>query len=286
MSSTLISLLKADEAKKKAESEKPKLEVVPKTEQLSPVEKQPENTGTSKIINGDTEKELAGINIPENNKPVPVFNVLTGTNIPTKELTYPHKKQETPDIAKRGRPATGRTKADVHVRLDKDLWQQTRVFAAENGLELSQMVELALTRFIEKSGDTEKELAGINIPLEDRRLKIFYKTDSRIVYLFREYNKIFNPQTDWRPKDDAVGVKYNSVDLRVIEIGIIQTQSNILENKSDTKVERFKYYTREIDKFIATGYSDQLLEAILTTNRRRWAEITGRDIDLSFLENQ
>ncbi len=51
-------------------------------------------------------------------------------------------------------------------------------------------------------------------------------------------------------------------------------------------MERFKYYTREIDKFIATGYSDQLLDAILTTNRKRWKEITGKEIDLSFLENQ
>jgi hypothetical protein len=42
MSSTLISLLKADEAKKKTESEKPKLEVVPKTEQPSSLEKLPE----------------------------------------------------------------------------------------------------------------------------------------------------------------------------------------------------------------------------------------------------
>jgi hypothetical protein len=43
MSSTLISLLKADEAKKKAETEKPKLEVVPKIEPDPPVEIRPEN---------------------------------------------------------------------------------------------------------------------------------------------------------------------------------------------------------------------------------------------------
>jgi hypothetical protein len=42
MSSTLINLLKADEAKKKTESEKPKLEVVSKTEQPSTFEKLPE----------------------------------------------------------------------------------------------------------------------------------------------------------------------------------------------------------------------------------------------------
>jgi hypothetical protein len=42
MSSTLISLLKADEAKKKAETDKPKPEVFPKTEQSPSVEKEPE----------------------------------------------------------------------------------------------------------------------------------------------------------------------------------------------------------------------------------------------------
>jgi hypothetical protein len=42
MSSTLISLLKADEAKKKAETDKPKLEVVSKTEQPPSIEKEPE----------------------------------------------------------------------------------------------------------------------------------------------------------------------------------------------------------------------------------------------------
>jgi hypothetical protein len=246
----------------------------------------PEKAGTQKTINGDTQEELTGIIIPEIDKRIPVYSPIVGINIPTEELTYPRKSEETPKIYKRGRPATGRTKADVHVRLDKDIWQQTRVLAAKNDLELSQLVELALASFIEKSGDMEKELTGINVPLDDRRLKIFYKTNALVINLFREYNKIFNPQTEWKPKDDAVGVKYNSVDLRLIEIGIIQTQSNILENESDTKVERFKYYTREIDKFIATGYSDQLLDAILTTNRKRWKEITGRELDLSFLDKE
>ncbi len=235
----------------------------------------PEKAGTRKIISGDAHEELTGINIPEINKRIPI-----------KELTYPRKSEETPKFYKRGRPATGRTKADVHVRLDKAIWQQTRVLAAKNDLELSQLVELALTSFIVKSGDMEKELTGINIPLDDRRLKIFYKTNHLVINLFREYNKIFYPQTDWKPKDDAVGVKYNSVDLRVIEIGIIQTQSNILENESDTKVSRFKYYTREIDKFNSLGYSEQLLDAILMTNRKRWKEITSREIDLSFLDKE
>ncbi len=179
-----------------------------------------------------------------------------------------------------------RSTASVFIRAASELVNEVKHFNVENKLDMKEFFELAARSFIDSFGYPNNKSLAINIALEDRRQKILYKTDISIINLFREYNKIFNPQTDWRPKDDAVGVKYNSVDLRLIEIGIIQTQSNILENESDTKVERFKYYTREIDKFIATGYSDQLLEAILTTNRRRWAEITGKEIDLSFLENQ
>jgi hypothetical protein len=68
MSSTLISLLKADEAKKKAESEKPKLEVVPKTEQLSPVEKQPEmaiSAGRPDVQNLDAQTSSVDVQTPE-----------------------------------------------------------------------------------------------------------------------------------------------------------------------------------------------------------------------------
>jgi hypothetical protein len=151
---------------------------------------------------------------------------------------------------------------------------------------MKEFFELAARSFIDSFGYPNDKSLAINIALEDRRQKIFYKTNALIINLFREYNKIFNSQTDWKPKDDAVGVKYNDVDLRVIEIGIIQTQSNILEGESDTKPERFKYYTREIDKFNSLGYSDQLLDAILTTNRKRWKEITGREVNLSFLNKE
>jgi hypothetical protein len=173
----------------------------------------------------------------------------------------------------------------LSLRPDVEILRKIRVYCAENKFTLTEFFEIAGLQLIDLDVQKQKDL-GVLTPLDDRRLKMFYKTNHFVINLFREYNKIFNPQTDWKPKDDAVGVKYNSVDLRVIEIGIIQTQSNILENESDTKVERFKYYTREIDKFNSLGYSEQLLDAILTTNRKRWKEITSREIDLSFLDKE
>jgi hypothetical protein len=179
-----------------------------------------------------------------------------------------------------------RSTASVFIRAANELVNEIKHFNVKNKLDMKEFFELAARSFIDSFGYPNDESLAINIALEDRRQKMFYKTNHLVINLFREYNKIFNPQTDWKPKDDAVGVKYNSVDLRLIEIGIIQTQSNIIENESDTKVERFKYYTREIDKFIANGYSDQLLDAILMTNRKRWKEITRREIDLSFLDKE
>jgi hypothetical protein len=171
------------------------------------------------------------------------------------------------------------------LRPSVEILLKARVYAAENNLNLTELFELSVMNLIELDAQNSKKL-GVLTPLDDRRRDYLYKTNPSIVNLFREYNKIFNPKTDWKPKDDAVGVKYNDIDLRVIEIGIIQTQSNILEGESDTKPERFKYYTREIDKFNSLGYSDQLLDAILTTNRKRWREITGREVDLRFLNKE
>jgi hypothetical protein len=169
----------------------------------------------------------------------------------------------------------------LSLRPNAETLHKFKVFCTEKKLTLTEFFEIAGQKLIDLDAQIPESL-GVLTPYDDRRLDILYKTDARIINLFLEYNKIFNEKTDWKPKDDAVGVKYNDVDLRMIEIGIIQTQANILEGESGTRVERFKYYTREIDKFTALGYSEQMLDAVLEIHRKRWKEITGREIDLSF----
>lgn len=170
----------------------------------------------------------------------------------------------------------------LSLRPNAEILHKFRVFCAEKKLTITEFFEIAGQKLIDLDVQIPKNL-DVLTPYDDRRLDILYKTDARIINLFLEYNKIFNEKTDWKPKDDAVGVKYNEVDLRMIEIGIIQTQANILEGESETKVERFKYYTREIDKFVAFGYKEQMLDTVLEIHRKRWREITGREIDLIFL---
>jgi hypothetical protein len=285
MSSGIAELLKI-EAQKKAESEKPKLEVVPKTEQPLPTKKQAETEKKGLDVQsnnlGRPNLETLDVLAPK----TPVWTPKGGSDLdaktPKKENLDAQKYAKTKKWVKYEKQrATDR----LSLRPDVEILRKIRVYCAENNFTLTEFFEIAGLQLIDLDAQKQKDL-GVLTPLDDRRLKIFYKTNHLVINLFREYNKIFNPQTDWKPKDDAVGVKYNSVDLRVIEIGIIQTQSNILENESDTKVERFKYYTREIDKFNSLGYSEQLLDAILMTYRKRWKEITSSEVDLSFLEKE
>ena len=173
----------------------------------------------------------------------------------------------------------------LSLRPNAAILHKFKVFCAEKKLTLTEFFEIAGQKLIDLDAQTPENL-GVLTPYDDRRLDILYKTNARIINLFLEYNKIFNEKTDWKPKDDAVGVKYNEVDWRTIELGIIQTQANILEGESGTKVERFKYYTREIDKIIALGYSEQMLAAVLEIHRRRWREITGNEVDLKFLDEK
>ncbi len=176
-----------------------------------------------------------------------------------------------------------RTTDRLSLRPNAETLHKFKVFCTKKKLTLTEFFEIAGQKLIDSDAQIPESL-GVLTPYDDRRLDILYKTNARIINLFLEYNKIFNEKTDWKPKDDAVGVKYNDVDLRMIEIGIIQTQANILEGESGTKVERFKYYTREIDKFVALGYKEQMLDTVLEIHRRRWREITEREIDLKFLE--
>ncbi len=178
-----------------------------------------------------------------------------------------------------------RTTDRLSLRPNAETLQKFKVFCTAKKLTLTEFFEIAGQKLIDLDAQIPESL-GVMTPYDDRRLDILYKTNARIINLFLEYNKIFNEKTDWKPKDDAVGVKYNDVDLRMIEIGIIQTQANILEGESGTKVERFKYYTREIDKFVALGYKEQMLDTVLEIHRKRWREITEREMDLKFLKDK
>lgn len=75
--------------------------------------------------------------------------------------------------------------------------------------------------------------------------------------------------------------KFNNVDIKLVELGILQTQSN----KNFTgKINTFSYYTNEINNYIELNLPEQATETMLQINRQRWRQATGKTLDLSFLE--
>lgn len=97
---------------------------------------------------------------------------------------------------------------------------------------------------------------------------IIYKTSPAIINLYLQYN----PENRWKPADDYEGQKYNNTDIRIIEIGIIQTQFNARFKK----INSFKYYTTEIDIARETPLSTETIDIMLKQGKWRWSEATEK----------
>ncbi len=229
--------------------------------------------GTQKELNGETNSQIAGIYIPVNNKRGDEKKELTGIYIPAKELTSPRKSEET---KKRGRPATGRSKADAHIRISPAVWQQTREFATRNDIDFSQVVELALVRFFDKNGETENrtesELTGIYIPIDDRRLKINWKTKPALINLYLQ----FNSKNKWKVADDEAAHRYNEIDIRIVELGILHTQFN---KQFQGKINSFSYYAPEIETWIEANLPGESLDRTISILKIKREAATGEKLD-------
>jgi hypothetical protein len=187
--------------------------------------------------------------------------------------------QRLADLKKSRGPRT-----QIAIRISSDIKREIDEFLLKHGITQQDFFELAASSFISKVLAELESKPASKLALDDRRYDLLFKTDTRIINLFREYNKILNPETKWKAKDDAVASRYNSVDLRVIEIGIIYTQSNYIESGLTEPPQSFKYYVAEIDKFARQGFPSQLLDGMLETGRKNWRVITGREVDLKFLK--
>jgi hypothetical protein len=157
-------------------------------------------------------------------------------------------------------------KARQHFRIRPDLDEQFRLFRAKHRLELQEFYELAGAHFIE-CVDAKKEI-GVDAvaSLDDRDTMILFKTQPSIINLYLQYN----PENRWKPADDAEGKRYNDSDIRLLEIGIIQTQFNARFKK----IHSFKYYVTEIDIALETPLTEETITIMLKNHRRRWEEAT------------
>lgn len=190
-----------------------------------------------------------------------------------------------------------RSTTSVHIRADEGIVKKIQHFLIENKKDIPTMkdfFEMSAALLMNTFGDPKNNNLGGLQPYDDRRLKMMYKTKPRIINLYLQYNAIFNELSvsdpkgkwtaRWSPRDDEAAQKYNEINLEIIELGIIQTQTN--KGIGQGKIQTFKYYVEEIEKVLISGASDEMLEMILKYHRQIWQNQTKREIDLSFLENE
>lgn len=157
-------------------------------------------------------------------------------------------------------------KVPFNNRLSAETVKRIKHFCLDHNLEQQEFSELAAIHFMDAVDSQKAAVSDSRQSLDDREKMILFKTDPSIINLYLQYN----PENRWKPADDYEGQRYNGKDLRLVEIGIIQTQFNARFKK----IHSFKYYTTEIDIALDTPLANETVEIMLKQGRRRWEEAT------------
>jgi hypothetical protein len=152
-------------------------------------------------------------------------------------------------------------------RLNAEMVNRIKHFCVDHNLEQQEFVELAAIHFMDMVDSHKAATVDSMLALDDRGLMILFKTEPSIINLYLQYN----PENRWKPADDYEGQRYNGKDIRLIEVGIIQTQFNARFKK----INSFKYYTTEIDIALETPLSDETIQIMLKQGRKRWEAARG-----------
>jgi hypothetical protein len=174
----------------------------------------------------------------------------------------------------------------IGLRPNKEILRQFKVFCAEKDLTLTEFFEIAGLKFIDLDDQMKNNLDDWTT-INNKQLKTMWKTKPLIINLYYAYNKFFTSKVKWSAKDDKHGQNFNDFDLRIIELGIIQTQANLVsEGNTNTTINGFLYYTNEIKKFLMYEDNPEMLDAILKINRENWQKIFNKQIDLDFMKTE
>lgn len=199
------------------------------------------------------------------------------TTLKKSENVVNHKKRDWSTTNKR-RSSYGNEVESF--RTSSDFKQKIKVFCAEKGIDKQDFYRIVVDHYFESVVYHKNESVVGLFTLDDLKIDILWKSSVFLINLYLQYNFIFNEKTKWSMKDDEAGMRFNNVDIRLVELGIIQTQSN---KNFAGKINTFGYYANEIQNFIDLKMPSEALDTMLKINRQRWRQATGREIDLTFL---
>lgn len=158
-------------------------------------------------------------------------------------------------------------KVPFNNRISDTTLQRIKHFLVDHGMEQQEFAELSAIHFMDAVDSQQEGKTDSKLSPDEREMMILFKTSPSIINLYLQYN----PENRWKPADDYEGQRYNDKDIRLVEVGIIQTQFNARFKK----INSFKYYTVEIDVALETPLSEETIEVMLKHGRRRWKEAQG-----------
>ena len=162
-----------------------------------------------------------------------------------------------------------RTTARVNLRPYADILQRIKVWCVEREIDLSRFFEQAGVFYIENLGVQTFENLDAWTPYDDRRL-MMWSTRPSIISLYLAYN----PKNKWKIHDDKVAAAFNETDLRLLELGFIQTQFNARFKR----VNSFSYYIGGIEEWLESAPGEEMLNFLIKHHREQWSKATGRTI--------
>lgn len=211
---------------------------------------------------GNPTIESLGANAPKSEFREPKSEPNLGANAPEEKSLG---TQKIPKAEKFRKYEKARSTISMHIRADEGIVKQVKHFIIENETEvpnLKEFFELAAMKFIETFGDPTNSGLGTNAPYDDRRLKIAFKTKGFIVNLYLK----FCPKNRWKPRDDTIACKFNEVNPKIIELGMLQTLGN---KKSDSKINSFAYFIPEIENWMANALPEETMDTVIAVYRKR-----------------
>lgn len=160
-------------------------------------------------------------------------------------------------------------KVKVTIRHKQDFYQKIKDFCQTKNLQLQDFYELAANQYMELvNGHQLDKVAGHQSTSLQATNKDMWPSHDDLM-IFKSHDDIIMLYKNltgrrWTAADDRVGAKFNNIDRRTIELGMIQTY---IQAKGK-KINSFKYFVPEIENIIDAKFDRENLNVYLKSRRK------------------
>lgn len=145
-------------------------------------------------------------------------------------------------------------------RASKEFKRKIKVYCAEAGIDKQDFYQIVVDHYFDSVVNRIDGNAVDLSTLNNKELIMMWKTKPSIINCYLRMTK----KKKWKAHDDRAAFVFNDTDIRIIELGILQTIHNA---ESLNKIHSFKYCVPEIQEFIDNPLDDKTLDTVLQLNR-------------------